>query len=197
MKKIVIVLSIIIFAYLSYCLIFGVTKIRTETKRLDATREFKGTYKGKLQLIGDNKKFRTDSNFESDKIYLDLNYNTGEAFILFALEKYKLDSVYLNKSNIMISGLVNINYFSLEPEDKLKSIFNISEIYFEGDYSQIKKIESFTDMDGGRYDMFKKTYRQENIKSIENIYSGKGYFISNNTKVEFKFEFKKNGGAYY
>ena len=188
LKKILVISSICIFCILAYFLIFGIQTNEIRTYKVDASNNFKGVYKGTLTLT--DKQLKEKTGIKTNKIYLDLKYDNSNANILFALEKYKIDNVEIDKEKVVLSTNTNITYFPLDPKEKLEDIFEITEIYFDGILSKTDNIKTTARLKGGRFDIDKELDAKRQIIFVSKNYIGTGYFKCLDIKVNFDFNFE-------
>ena len=191
-KKILILISIVVFCIIGYVLVFGIEKEELQTYKINGIDNFEDTYKGVLKLTGNLKEFKEKTGLKQDEIYLDLNYKETEANILFALNSYKIENVKIDKDKIELSSKINLTYFPLDPKEKLNGVFEITEIHFDGYLSKTDKIITSSRIVGGRFDFNHEVESSKQIIESSKNYKGTGYLKSGDLKVEFEFDFIEN-----
>ena len=192
LKKILIIISIVVFCIIGYVLVFGIEKEELQTYKINGIDNFEDTYKGVLKLTGNLKEFKEKTGLKQDEIYLDLNYKETEANILFALNSYKIENVKIDKDKIELSSKTNLTYFPLDPNEKLNGVFEITEIHFDGYLSKTDKIITSSRVVGGRFDFNHEVDSSKQIIGLSKNYKGTGYFKTEDLKVEFEFDFVNN-----
>ena len=113
------------------------------------------------------------------------------AIIIFCIISYFL-IFGIEKEKIKLFTEVDLTYFPLDPKEKLNGLFEITEIYFDGDLTRTDKTITSARIIGGRFDFNHSVDSSKQIICVSKNYKGTGYFKSGDLKVNFEFDFVNN-----